>query len=81
MRTNLVWIELEKPKDNTHAEHVCRLANNMLRRLAEKATDMGGQEFFWSRSEQSYCYGGDMGYSTLSDHGKWFNLDYLGREP
>ncbi len=72
---NRIWIELDKTDTKEQAEAQCKLANSMLSKLG----DMGGQEFFWMVGE-GYCYGGDMGYENLPDRGKWFNLDYLGRE-
>lgn len=76
---NRVWIELEKPRDAEHADEVCALVNNMLRKLlgGDGDTDRG---FFWSTRESRYAYGGPMGYTILRDNGEWFDLDYLGRE-
>lgn len=71
---NRIWIELDAPKNLEHANEQCRLANVMLSRLG----DTHGKEFFYMEME-GYCYGGDMGYECLTDNGKWFNLDYLGR--
>lgn len=80
---NKIWIELEKPKSNSHADDACRLANNMLKRLCKPEDIVEGdppRQFFYSENECCYCYGGAMGYTTLSDNGEWFNLDYFGRE-
>jgi hypothetical protein len=73
-----VWIELQPPRDKAHADRICELANNMLKRLAAPG-DPPGSEFWWSVNEQRYCFGGNHGYMTLSDRGEWFNLEYFGR--
>lgn len=75
-RNNRIWIELDKPRDAAHAQEMCELANQMLARLGVSH----GRRFFWSERESCYCYGEGMGYTTLSDRGEWFNLDYLGRD-
>lgn len=72
---NRIWIELDKPDSGAMALEQCELANRMLAKLG----DPRGEKFFFS-ARDGYCYGGDMGYETLPDRGKWFNLDYLGRE-
>ena len=71
-----VWIELDKPIDDAHAEEICKKANRMLARMGSS----GGRGFFWSPSRQQYGYGDGMGHIGLPDRGDWFNLDYLGRE-
>lgn len=75
-----VWIELPSPTDDVarNAEN-CRLVTNMLRRLSEP-DDPDRNKFWYSEHEHRYCYGGGGGYITLSDHGNWFNLSYLGRD-
>ncbi len=78
---NRVWIELEKPRDDAHADEICRKANRMLDRLlppAEPGVDRS--RFFWLTRDKRYAIGSYYGYYTLSDWGDWFNLDYLGRE-
>lgn len=87
---NKIWIELDNPKANkdlktaeqakAFADEQCRLANNMLKRLRDDESNPSEQVFYWSESDRCYCWGGPMGYETLPDHGKWFNLDYLGRQ-
>jgi len=74
---NRVWVELEKPRNKIHGDKQCELANRMLRRLVENTE--GLPRFWYEQSINRYCYGGDMGFEELSDCGKWFNLDYLGR--
>jgi uncharacterized protein CbrC (UPF0167 family) len=76
---NRIWIELDTPNNDEHAEEQCRLANNMLQRLAEKPEYMQRQ-FFWLKNSRRYAFGGLMGYNELTDRGEWFNLDYLGRD-
>lgn len=73
---NQIWIELDAPRDDTHAEEMCEQANRMLARLGDTA----GQKFSWDAKHKAYRFGGTMGDEHLPDRGKWFNLDYLGRE-
>ena len=70
-----VWIELERPRNTEHAALIAEKANRMLARLGVT----GGREFFWDEHDRCWCFGGDMGYVTLTDNGTWFNLDYMGR--
>lgn len=77
---NTIWIELKEPESKEFAELQCKLANNMLARLAKPEHLPLAQTFFFSDYERRYCFGGAMGYKVLTDHGEWFNLDYLGRE-
>jgi hypothetical protein len=72
---NKIWIELERPKDQAHAEQIAKLANNVLRKINSVT-----REFFWDSKDLIWCIGGDTGYTTLSDNGEWFNLDYLGKD-
>lgn len=74
-----VWIELEQPRDDEHAARICELANRMLQRLNFDGEGPLHHLFFWDAKDQTYCYGGQMGYRGLSDRGEWFNLAYLGR--
>lgn len=90
---NKIWIELVHPRENpaplkasereavhkAFAEEQCRLANNMLARLAKPENLPLRDTFFWSEHDRCYCYGGYYGYITLKDNGNWLNLDYLGR--
>jgi hypothetical protein len=71
-----VWIELPKPIDAVEAESVCVKANNMMARLAGGSVST---TFTWNDKRHRYEWGTPMGYETLEDWGKWFNLDYLGR--
>jgi hypothetical protein len=70
-----VWIELDKPRDETHAKELCRLANNLLLRLVEPGDVIGGFSF----KDGKFYYGDAMGAWELADRGHWFNLSYLGR--
>ncbi len=71
-----VWIELEVPNDEAHAQAICAKANRMLQRLMP-----GTSMAFW-RGQNGYCITVDSAgsYYDLPDRGEWFNLDYLGRE-
>ena len=74
---NRVWIELEKPRDDAHAQEICKQANNMLRRLSDGPFEA---KFIWAPEKKRYLYGSNMGYSVLTDNGEWFNLEYMGRD-
>lgn len=77
-----IWIELQEPKDAADAKQICDKVNRMIDRLRkpEDQKIAADWRFYWSDHERSYCYGGDMGYETLPDGGRWFSLDYFGRE-
>lgn len=75
--SNRIWIELAKPQHPAHAKEQVRLANNMLRRLRGGPIEQG---FEYDEDENAYYFGGYMGSEKLVDGGKWFNLDFLGRE-
>ena len=87
-RATRVWIELERPTGreftsdrvlyNAEAHRRAELATNMLARL-NAPEPLDGYRFFWSEREGRYCYGGPMGYESLSDNGQWFNLEHFGR--
>jgi hypothetical protein len=80
---SIVWIELPPPEDARHADQLCRKLNRMLKRLAKPEDLRDGElprSFFYARIQRCYCYGGAMGFVTLSDRGEWFNLDYLAGE-
>jgi len=70
-----VWLEFEPPRDKEHALEVCKLGTALLRKLGAAP----GVELFLDERHMLYCYGGDMGYFTLTDHGHWFNLEYMAR--
>lgn len=71
---NRIWIELDREAEDKSEQ--CRLANLVMKKLGITK----GYEFFWSAHDRRFCWGGDMGYETLSDNGRWFNLDYLAGE-
>jgi hypothetical protein len=77
--THRIWIELVRPQSAEHANHVCELANNMLKRLFSPDTTFA---FWWNDSKGCYCLTKDEagGFLELADRGHWFNLDYVGRE-
>lgn len=74
----------------------CRLANKMLTRLYPPRSiplvdkffvllGRGGAviplvEPYQPKDRAVYCYGGDFGYTILENNGRWFSLDYFGRE-
>ena len=80
MKTMDVWIELQEPDENYTGDEICDRANKMLKRLG------GGEGYFqFSPIKQRGCHyryiDGPMGGITnLEDNGRWFNLNYFGRE-
>lgn len=75
---NRVWIELEKPANDEQGRERAALANKMLERLCGRPISEG---FEWNEKRCYYDWGGPVGgYESLVNHGKWFNLDYFGRE-
>ena len=89
---NRVWIELERPDSKLPAEERKALGearaaamNRMLLALADpKDHDPTDVLVDWSEREDMYIFaiGKTLawGYQPNSDNGKWFNLDYFGRE-
>lgn len=74
--TNRIWIELDKPKDDAHAETQCELANKLLKRMfGEDAY----YKFWYAPSKKRYCLTTSVAgtFTELADRGQWFNLDYL----
>ena len=69
-----IWFEFEHPRSKEHAQEICAKANKMLGKLCE----MHGNEFFWIEGK-GFNFGGDMGYESLPERGKWFSLDWLAR--
>lgn len=72
-----IWIELEKPRDDAHAQEIVAKANRMLARLTEPDDRLS--QFYWNEKRKLYEYGNAMGRATLTDFGDWFSLDYFGR--
>ena len=68
-----IWIELDKPASKQDAEINAILASKMLHKLGCSRA----YSFFWDDKAKQYCYGGAMGYETLLDNGKWFDLNKL----
>lgn len=77
---NRIWIELDKPRDAQHAEQICKLANRMLQRLCKPEDADSLPTFDYDAKQFKFTYGGPMGHELLSDNGKWFNLDFFGRD-
>lgn len=77
---NRIWIELDKPKDDAHAQEIVRLANNMLRRLFDVHKDVPLAQAF-EYAGGAFHFGSPVsGTTELADRGMWFSLDYLGRD-
>lgn len=72
---NRIWIELDKQKDEAHAEEQCALANKVLKKLGFKHYE------FWV-GKRGYCLTKDEagGYLDCPERGHWFNLDYAAKE-
>lgn len=75
---NRVWIELEQPRDDTHAAEIVEQANNMLKRLSPDGLGLSTC-FGWDERRKQFTWGGDMGYENLVDRGQWLSLTFLGR--
>ncbi len=73
---NKVWIELDRPRDDDHANQIAKLINNVLRKIEPNIE----RQFFWNSEDCIWCIGNDFGYIALADNGEWFNLDYLGKD-
>lgn len=71
---NRIWIELDKPLNQRHADMQCRLANAMLAKIG----DFGEWQFYFT-PDDGYCWGGNNGYENLTDNGRWFSLDFMAR--
>lgn len=65
-----IWIELERPKDEKHADQICAKANKVLEKLGVIS------RFNWSPRKAMYMFG-DVSFTYLSDNGQWLNLDYI----
>ena len=73
--SNAVWIELSRPTSPENGKEVAERASKMLHKLGIDSE----YKFTYSERERRYCWGGPYGYEVLSDWGKWFNLDFLGK--
>jgi hypothetical protein len=71
---NRVWIELDKPEDDEHAEQIVRAANAMMAKLG-----IEHNVFSWYPEKEKYAlhYANNSGFVYLPDRGWWFDLDYL----
>jgi hypothetical protein len=84
-KSNRVWIEIEWPQECASKEERDALGKERAEALSRLIERLGGEKdfCFWHpnlRSGQGiYCFGGKMGFVEASDHGHWFNLDFLGR--
>lgn len=80
MSGNKIWLEFEEPENEAHAAEQCRLANNMLRRLAT-ATSTGEWGFSYDNETRMYRYGSESaGYIEMPERRHWLSLDFLGRD-
>lgn len=70
-----IWLELELPRDEAHAQLVVEKANRMLDRLGVL------DRFFWQEKRLVFCFGSQSGYTELVERGIWLSLDFLGRAP
>ena len=72
-----VWIELQEPDENYTGKEICDRANKMLCRLG---VESGNFRYFEKDRQYKYVGTGMGGITTLTDNGKWFNLEYFGRD-
>ena len=78
-----VWIELQKPDENYTGKEIADNANRMLKRLGVNDGKFQYNDPKYKSSNYMGClyiYNSDVGISGLEDNGRWFNLDYFGRE-
>lgn len=63
------WLELPKPRDDSHADQICAKANAMLKRI-DPATVL---EFWWHARRGCYCITKDEagGFLEMADRGQW----------
>jgi hypothetical protein len=80
--SNRVWIELDPKGTLDERKERAALLSRMLRRLGFDPRPSGDGPVFVREATGRYCFTLDEagGYVEASDHGHWFNLDYLGRE-
>lgn len=86
---NRVWIELDPPRpegkktgpyDHALGHERAKLATNMLARLCGPE-DGPAPVIRWNETKLQYDHiSGPMRVESLTDHGQWFNLDYMGRD-
>ena len=77
-----VWIELPEPVEAGYTgEEICKRENEMLVRLSST-----NGEFSYSNErlvgkwiKGHYIFTAEFGKTSLKDNGRWFNLDYFGR--
>ncbi len=71
---NRVWIELDKPENDEHAEQIVQAANAMMAKLGAKEPifDWFPEKRVYVRHLPDYA-----GFVYLTDNGEWFNLDRL----
>ena len=75
-----VWVELQEPDENYNGEEIAEHATRMIRRLGSE-----NGYFQFSPNKMQGCHyryiaGSEGGITPLEDNGKWFNLEYFGRD-
>lgn len=77
---NRIWIELERPEtvgDHATGHARAALASAMLQRLGADP-----KQVWWHEKHHRYCFviDGAGSYTEAEDNGRWFNLDFFGRD-
>ena len=83
MKTMDVWIELQKPDQHYTGHEICDRANKMLKRLGVNDGKFQYNDPKYKSTQYGGClyiYNNDCGISGLEDNGRWFNLNYFGRD-
>ena len=79
--TNRVWIELElPPRDDARLGHDrAAAASKMLRKLGDATGDYEPVWFDEKKWRYAFVLSSAGTFVWATDHGHWFNLDYLAR--
>lgn len=75
-----VWIELQEPDENYTGKEIADAATRMIRRLGSERGYFQFSPTKMKGCHYRYIAGPEGGITPLADNGKWFNLEYFGRE-
>ena len=75
-----VWIELQEPDENYTGKEIADNANRMIKRLGSERGHFQFSPIKANGCHYRYIDGPEGGITSLQDNGKWFNLEYFGRE-
>ena len=85
---NRIWLEIEHPAFDQGERVKGRSPSDWLAIGGARATLLsrmierldGSRDYCqYDDDDCKYTFGGLMGFVTASDHGHWFNLDFLGK--